>query len=286
MATMTLDQLQALVEQQGAQLAALQTAAAAETPLPTEYYTLSQTGETVDAAIRRAMPGGAIDIAIASVGGKGAVRYDTAQSLTDAQQTQARGNIGAAPGGYGLGTTAPQFPDNDANNVTGNGWNLVNSTTANRPNGASWGCIRTDCYYSAAMWQTYYQMGSTCRAVRSLTNGVWSDWAWDNPPMVLGTEYMLSERYTNKPIYTKLVNFGTLPAASNSKSVAFSTENVTALSVDGRMSYNGDEYTLPFTLQNGATISIYAHGKSVTITSGASSLASYSAYVVVRYIKN
>ena len=104
--------------------------------------------------------------------------------------------------------------------------------------------------------------------------------------MAAGVEYRTPERYTNKHVYIKLVNFGTLPAASNTKSVAFSTEDVTALSVEGRMSYNGDEYTLPFTLQNGATISIYAHGKSVCITSGASSLASYIAYVVVRYIKN
>lgn len=200
MATMTLDQLQTLVEQQGAQLAALQEAAAAETPLPTEYYTLSQTGETVDAAIRRAMAGGAIDIALA----------------------------GKAPSGYGLGTSAPQFADNDANNVTGSGWNSVNSTTANRPTGVTWGCIRTDYYYSGAIWQTYYQMSSTCRAVRYFASGAWSDWEWDNPPMAKDTEYKLTKRYGGKPVYTKLLNSGTMPANGSYKDVVFAGDTTTA----------------------------------------------------------
>lgn len=40
----------------------------------------------------------------------GAVGYDVAQNLTDAQKTQARGNIGAAPGGYGGdGETLPFY---------------------------------------------------------------------------------------------------------------------------------------------------------------------------------
>lgn len=179
MATMTLDQLQVLVEQQGAQLSALQAAAAAETPLPTEYYTLSQTGEAVDNAIRRAMAGGAIDIALAD----------------------------KAPSGYGLGTSAPQFADNDANNVTGSGWNSVNSTTANRPTGVTWGCIRTDYYYSGAIWQTYYQMGSTCRAVRYFSNGAWSGWEWDNPPLAAGVEYRTVERWNRDPVYAMSVQY-------------------------------------------------------------------------------
>lgn len=40
----------------------------------------------------------------------GAVGYDAAQNLTDGQKTQARGNIGAAPGGYGGdGETLPLY---------------------------------------------------------------------------------------------------------------------------------------------------------------------------------
>ena len=34
---------------------------------------------------------------------------------------------------------------------------------------------------------------------------------WLNPPMVLGTEYRTAERYKNKPVYTKAINFGSLP---------------------------------------------------------------------------
>ena len=34
---------------------------------------------------------------------------------------------------------------------------------------------------------------------------------WINPPMSLGVEYRTTERYTGKPVYIKLVDFGSLP---------------------------------------------------------------------------
>lgn len=90
MAEMTLAQLQALVEQQGAELAKIKAAAAATTPAPTEYYTLAKTGEEIDEILAGGGGGGVED----------AVRYGTAQALTADQQTQARINIGAAVEAY------------------------------------------------------------------------------------------------------------------------------------------------------------------------------------------
>lgn len=37
---------------------------------------------------------------------------------------------------------------------------------------------------------------------------------WLNPPMVQGTEYRTAERFKNKVVYSKSINFGTLPNAS------------------------------------------------------------------------
>ena len=53
---------------------------------------------------------------------QGAVLY-TPQSLTDDQKAQARGNINAAPGGYGLGGNAKTLTvDDDLNHVLTTGW--------------------------------------------------------------------------------------------------------------------------------------------------------------------
>lgn len=59
--------------------------------MPDDYYVLQRSGEEIEELLDKA--GSAT----------GAVRYDAAQTLTAAQQTQARGNINAAPGGYGYG---------------------------------------------------------------------------------------------------------------------------------------------------------------------------------------
>ena len=60
--------------------------------MPDDYYVSQYSGEEIDALLASA--------------GAGTVRYDAAQSLTDAQKTQARTNIAAAPDGFGLGGSA------------------------------------------------------------------------------------------------------------------------------------------------------------------------------------
>lgn len=48
---------------------------------------------------------------------------------------------------------------------------------------------------------------------------------WVNPPMVVGEEYRTIERYNNKPVYWKLVDFGSLPNAS-SKYIPHNSSNI------------------------------------------------------------
>ena len=50
---------------------------------------------------------------------------------------------------------------------------------------------------------------------RRKESGVWKDWEWVNPPMQVGVEYRTTERWQGKPVYTKLLNFGTMPNATN-----------------------------------------------------------------------
>lgn len=42
-------------------------------------------------------------------------------------------------------------------------------------------------------------------------NGVWHDWEWVNPPMILGVEYRTTERWQGRAVYVKAVDFGELP---------------------------------------------------------------------------
>lgn len=221
MATMTLDQLQALVEQQGAQLAALQTAAAAETPLPTEYYTLSQTGETVDAAIRRAMAGGAIDIALA----------------------------GKAPSGYGLGTRfAAANMIADANAATVIGWYRVGSGTANYNRG--YGDMLVDAIASNQMLQTVYQAEGNILQRRCIS-GTWDDdWAYVNPPLALNTEYRTVEWYQGNPVYVKLISYTTAsPGAGTYINVPHGITNLNHI-----VRYTGysKNYPIPYFASSGA----------------------------------
>lgn len=46
---------------------------------------------------------------------------------------------------------------------------------------------------------------------KSLFDGVWQPWEWDNPPMRVDVEYRLTERWNGSPVYVKMINCGTMP---------------------------------------------------------------------------
>lgn len=47
----------------------------------------------------------------------------------------------------------------------------------------------------------------------SIDGGIsWSEWEYDNPPMHEGIEYRTTQRWMGRPVYTKLINLGTLSA--------------------------------------------------------------------------
>lgn len=58
-------------------------------------------------------------------------------------------------------------------------------------------------------------MGTGIILRRDLYNGTWYNWQAENPPMVFGTEYLTTERFNGKVVYSKLVNFGTMPNKAN-----------------------------------------------------------------------
>lgn len=136
----------------------------------------------------------------------GSVRYDEAQSLSDAQKTQALANINAAPGGFGLGEltgrTANSFSD-----ITGYGFYRIPSESGFAPDTSSnWGAafIGASLSYGTLL----YARNNALMAVRSVSNGEVGPIEWINPPMDLGVEYRTTERYLGKPVYAKAVDCG------------------------------------------------------------------------------
>ena len=172
----------------------------------------------------------------------GSVRYDASQSLTDEQKAQARTNINAAPGGFGLGGAAKMLTEADnVDNIKASGWYTWSWDPAKQPAGLPkeakyhTGLLRVDSANPATydIVQTIYIIyspptpnhGDQCVIQRmGLTaSDVWNPFEWINPPMELGTEYRTTERYLGKPVYVKAVDCGQI---ADGKEVAHGIDNM------------------------------------------------------------
>lgn len=95
----------------------------------------------------------------------------------------------------------------------------------------SYGTVSMDSYAGA----------HACRK-KIIYNGVWDAWEYPNPPMALGVEYRTTQRWQNKPVYTKLVNFGALPNATT-KSLTHGIAATQILRAEGQAS-NGQAFPI------------------------------------------
>lgn len=221
--------------------------------MPESYYTSQYSGEEIDERLTAA---------------HNAVRYDVAQTLTDEQKTQARENVNAAPGGYGLGGIAgaaiSSTVEEGLNTATQNGWYYFGGTGGieNRPSlipDSGYGYLLVSSRDQQTKLQVFMSAIDNYIAVRKLEAGVWQPWEYLNPPMQIGVEYRTTERYLGKPVYVKVVDCGNLPA-SGLKNIAHGIANCKPIHVYGEMS-NGN--TLPYTV--GTTYSISADGIYIQI---------------------
>lgn len=243
--------------------------------MPESYYVSQYSGEEIDALL-----GGA---------GTGTVRYDAAQTLTDAQKAQARGNINAAPDGFGYGGAL-----DTVSGATDEAFlaAVESKLTTMPPTGAmqiNWGSYPAldglsrvgtlakhgDQYASL----TGYSYGGTA-ITRCKNAGTWGAWEWVNPPMLLGVEYRTTERYLGKPVYCQLVNFGALPNATQ-KGVKHNIPNVSSvISVYG----SAQDQAIVVGAFGAQVTGINADNTNVAIWTSAD-LSNYSAYVAMKYTK-
>lgn len=179
----------------------------------------------------------------------------TPQTLSDNQKSQARGNINAAPGGFGLGGDAkPLSAADDLNNIRATGWYDWNwdSHPKNAPDNhwGEYGCTMhvfstTPGGYAI---QTVYDLSDDithgCAIQRTIcptsSGNIYYPWEWVNPPMQIGVEYRTTERYLGKPVYVKAVNFGALPNAATKTVIWATADEISAVLSAEATSSQGD----------------------------------------------
>ena len=162
------------------------------------------------------------------------VRYDAAQTLTDAQKQQARENIAAAVAGGGVLETAPDVSASSASESYDTFCAKLDEILATMPNQSvkfllvyppQYYGLGTDIcalyrvnndYASAYTIGSYNASTPGFRMIKAKTYssdpaGTWDPLEWVNPPMQLGVEYRTTERYLGNPVYKKLVNVASVP---------------------------------------------------------------------------
>lgn len=208
----------------------------------------------------------------------------TPQSLTDAQKTQARGNIDAAPGGFGLGGVLVDAPENsegfaDANLITATGfYRAVRNVLY-----GGWHYIIHLNYDSATALQLAAYVSGEVYGAREKRLNVWGDWEHTNPPMKLGIEYRTTERYLGKPVYVKLLDCGTIPAQGTHKDLVVSPDVSSIISVSAYSSMRGT--TFPYYDANGVRYAIAGSGKTVMIWNYSEPLMNTNASALIKYTK-
>lgn len=147
----------------------------------------------------------------------------------DANWLPTIGDIDAAPAGYGLGLAKLLTSADDINTIKANGWYHWNgnSKPKNIPTLSStnyMSCMRVWTNDGGVCCQEIMDMSDSSNRGLKIQRTIYGskayDWEWVNPPMQLGIEYRTTERYNGKPVYTKIVNLGALPAKNSNIHVA------------------------------------------------------------------
>ena len=160
-------------------------------------------------------------------------RRDNPHGVTAAQ-------VGAAPAGYGLGADSVKVDSWD--NATKNGFYRSSGGSFT---GDAHGIVVSYPYGEGtcdqlawSTWNNTHEM-----ATRRIQNGVPREWEYINPPMSAGVEYRTTQRYLGKPVYTKLVNLGTLPGVAGGKRINHGAAANQIIRVTGASS---DGHAIPY----------------------------------------
>lgn len=222
-------------------------------------YTSKHTGSEIDAAIDRAKAGGTIDTLLA----------------------------GKAPAGYGLGTKSKRLTSNDdLNNIYQGGFYYWygDNVPANIPTRVNYAGMFVIARSSTEFVQIVYGMASSlnyrnAELIRTAYNGVWYEWEWVNPPMVVGTEYRTTERYLGKPVYVKVVDFGA-GANNTEKGVEHGASNAIVIDYGGYAKNGNGALSVPWMTHSTLSVS-----NTVIVMTADANYSGYNVYVWIKYYK-
>ena len=214
-----------------------------------------------------------------------------------------RGQIGAAPSGYGLGeTVVGELKETDLDDVyLSTGWyrvTIFDYVALQEMDECACGLVRVEHVYNE--WEDeefvvqilYLDCQGYDLEVRrvygnfsSSQGRTWSEWEYVNPPMVLNMEYRTTERYRDQPVYCKLINFGSLPTSS-SKSVPVGVNYDKVISYEAVVYDNNGKYATVMPLFGGGVIKAYGfmQGTNFAITVTAD-MSKNTAMVKLKYTK-
>ena len=119
--------------------------------------------------------------------------------------------VGAAPTGYGLGTGGVYCSSPDS--VFNGGFYRWDVAKDSAPFANASMLVIPRAKDTTAGQIAFGHAGNSkgVLAMRAASSTSANEWDWVNPPMTIGNEYRTAERYNASPVYTRLVNFGTLP---------------------------------------------------------------------------
>lgn len=191
-------------------------------------------------------------------------------------------NTDAVPLGYmnNLGLGAGGKHTVDLNEEKTCGWVSFSSECANAPfkYGVAMVMKRYDTQIVQVAFNPYVSPGKGEICVRSYENE-WLPWEYLNPPMTAGTEYRTLQRHNGEPVYTMLVNCGTLPNNST-KTVNHSFSASHVIAWDGILYSSSESQNLAGNTD--ATIKVTNAKTTVTTKK---SMSAYSFAMIYRYTK-
>jgi hypothetical protein len=190
--------------------------------------------------------------------------------------------IGAAPAGYGLGTTAKNIAQ-DLDTVVDNGWYSYNKNTCSNTPENSASMLLVENFYNTNYCKQTVTTIFGITYIRIRNNGTWHPWRCVNPPMALGVEYRTMEEWQGKSVYTMLVDCGFAPNVSY-KNIAFPYSVIRCLGFCD--AGNGYSMSLPLNYGNSGTIVSCHHQSGNIIVYSNDNSSAYTVYVQVWYLKD
>ena len=115
-----------------------------------------------------------------------------------------------------------------------------------------------------------YGKYSNCSLRRTRYGDTYTPWAWINPPMELGVEYMTTEHHLGKPVYCKLIDCGAVPDVNTNKTIGFSCPGISRIiSWTGNVDIGGNTFALPYheigRKVNNASIYVFVNYTGITL---------------------